>query len=255
MKRSPRPVPARFGSRWRCRRAHRGWFPATGGGVGAGDVNGPVMESHPGRALTPSEVALRSNTRTPVKPWKNRLLVAALAPLLLVGLRHLPGPKIAAGRVTGSGGTYARDDDPELVRDAVPFALKTMEWLLANIPEDVDLLTALTSNFTQYAYAFVQQDADIAEMEGRSTEARAGRERARKLFLRARDYGLRALDELYAGLAYRLRAARDLEPALDRAEEEGRRPALLDGGGLGARHLRRQVGHGARRRAPRAGAP
>ncbi|HET9754732.1 MAG TPA: hypothetical protein VFP52_17300, partial [Myxococcales bacterium] len=29
----------------------------------------------------------------------------------------------------GEGGAFARDDDPELVRDAVPFALKTMEGL------------------------------------------------------------------------------------------------------------------------------
>ena len=39
---------------------------------------------------------------------------------------------IAADAFAGSGGTsYATDDDPELVRDAVPFALKTMESLLA----------------------------------------------------------------------------------------------------------------------------
>jgi hypothetical protein len=60
----------------------------------------------------------------------------------------------------------------------------------------------------------VQQDADVAEMEGRLAEAKAGRERARKLFLRARDYGLRGLDERHPGLAARLRTARDLGPAL-----------------------------------------
>ena len=154
-----------------------------------------------------------------MKPWKNRLLVAATAPLLLVGCRTT-GAKIAASAFTGSGDTFARDDDPELVRDAVPFALKTMESLLATIPEDVDLLRTLTADFTQYGYAFVQQDADVAEMEGRTAEARAGRERARKLFLRARDYGLRGLDELYPGISYRLRSARDLGPALDRVKKK-----------------------------------
>ena len=57
-------------------------------------------------------------------------------------------------------------------------------------------------------------------MEGRTAEARAGRERARKLFLRARDYGLRGLDELYPGISYRLRSARDLGPALDRVKKK-----------------------------------
>jgi predicted anti-sigma-YlaC factor YlaD len=154
-----------------------------------------------------------------VKPWKNRLLVAALAPVLLVGCRTT-GAKIASAAFTGSGDTFARDEDPELVRDAVPFALKTMESLHATIPEDVDLLKALTTNFTQYAFAFVQQDADIAEMEGRTAEAKAGRERARKLFLRARDYGLAGLDELYPGISHRLRASRDLDTALARVKKK-----------------------------------
>ncbi len=152
-----------------------------------------------------------------MKPWKNRLAVAFLAPLLLAGCKTT-GAKIAAGAFTGSGDTFARDDDPELVRDAIPFALKTMESLHATIPDDVDLLRALCANFTQYAYAFVQQDADLAEMEGRTAQAREGRERARRLFLRARNYGLAGLDELYPGISYRLRAARDLESALERVK-------------------------------------
>jgi predicted anti-sigma-YlaC factor YlaD len=177
------------------------------------------MRHRKGETLTPREVALRSTTRFPVKPWKNRLLVAATAPLLLLGCRTT-GARIAASAFTGAGDTFARDDDPELVRDAIPFALKTMESLLATIPEDVDLLTTLTADFTQYAYGFVQQDADLAEMEGRTAEARAGRERARKLFLRAREYGLRGLDELYPGISDRLRSARDLAPALDRVKKK-----------------------------------
>jgi predicted anti-sigma-YlaC factor YlaD len=101
-----------------------------------------------------------------------------------------------------------------------PFALKTMESLLATIPDDVELLTALAANFTQYGYAFVDQDADLAELEGKTAEARAGHERARKLFLRARDYGLRGLEELYPGISARLLAARDLDPALARVKEK-----------------------------------
>ncbi len=169
--------------------------------------------------MTPREPALRSNTRIPVKPWKNRLLAAAVAPLLLAGCRTT-GARIAASAFTGAGPTFAQDDDPELVRDAVPFALKTMESLLATIPEDVGLMRTLAADFTQYTYAFVQQDADAAELAGLSAEARAGRERARKLFLRAREYGLRGLDELYPGISTRLRSARDLGPALDRVKKK-----------------------------------
>jgi predicted anti-sigma-YlaC factor YlaD len=154
-----------------------------------------------------------------VKPWKNRLVIAVAAPFLLAGCKTT-GAKIAASAFTGQGETFARDSDPELVRDAVPFALKTMESLLEVLPEDVELLQALAANFTQYAYAFVQQDADIAEMEGRSAEARAGRERARKLFLRARDYGLRGLEVNHPGITAKLLSARDLDAPLARLKAE-----------------------------------
>jgi predicted anti-sigma-YlaC factor YlaD len=177
------------------------------------------MWSSWGSRLTTREVALRDNTRTTVNTWKNRLLAAVLAPFMLAGCRTA-GARIAAGAFAGSGDVMARDDDPELVRAAVPFGLKTMEGLLAEIPDDSGLLLSLTSSFTQYSWAFVLQDADLAEMAGRTAEAREGRERAKKLFLRARDYGLRALEGRYKGITARLLAARDMGPALARVEAE-----------------------------------
>jgi predicted anti-sigma-YlaC factor YlaD len=148
-----------------------------------------------------------------VNTWKNRLLAAALAPMILGGCRAA-GAKIAAGAFAGSGDVMARDEDPELVRAAVPFGLKTMEGLLAEIPGDEPLLLSLTSSFTQYAWAFVLQDADLDEMAGRTAQAREGHERARKLFLRARSYGLRGLEERYPGISAALLSIRDLGPTL-----------------------------------------
>ena len=109
-----------------------------------------------------------------------------------------------------SGGSLGADDDPELVRDAAPFGLKTMESLLAEQPHHLGLLTALASGFAQYGYAFVQQDADAAELAGRNAEATAKRTRAKKLFLRARGYGLRGLEERVPGISERLRGMKDL---------------------------------------------
>jgi len=106
-----------------------------------------------------------------------------------------------------SGGTYASDDDPTLVRDALPFALKLIESLLDQTPRHRGLLLAAASGFTQYTYAFVQEDADeIGDTDVKTSQAL--RERARKLYLRARDYGLRGLEVTHAGLASRLRADR-----------------------------------------------
>ena len=97
------------------------------------------------------------------------------------------------GNALAAGGTaYAADDDPALIQAAAPFSLKLMESLLAESPNHAGLLLAATSGFTQYAYAFVQQDAD--ELEGKDfTAAGALRQRAARLYLRAHDYGLRGL--------------------------------------------------------------
>ena len=102
-------------------------------------------------------------------------------------------------------GTFATDDDPELIRDAAPFSLKLMESLLAESPQHRELLQALASGFTQYAYAFAQMPADVVE-EKDLAAAGAGRERAKRLYLRARNYGLRGLEARHPGFEKLLRA-------------------------------------------------
>jgi predicted anti-sigma-YlaC factor YlaD len=144
-------------------------------------------------------------------------LLASLA--LLSGCKSV-ALKFAADAVANTGDNYARDDDPQLVRDAIPFGLKTMEGVLDGKPRHEGLLTALASGFTQYGYAFVQTDADVDDLEGKLEPARAGRERARRLYARAREYGLRGLDVRQERLGARLRAGgADARAALARAEK------------------------------------
>lgn len=87
---------------------------------------------------------------------------------------------------------YAADEDIELIGDATPFALKTIESFLVRLPEHRGLLTAAAKGFTQYAYVYVQLPADVLESEDVGA-AYARRARAKRLYLRARDYGLRGL--------------------------------------------------------------
>src|SRR5260370_24573929 len=103
------------------------------------------------------------------------------------------------GNALASGGsTYESDDDPELVASAVPFGLKLMESLLAESPKHPGLLLAASSGFTEYAYAFVGQQAD--ETRGDNLDrSDALRTRARRLYLRAHNYGLRGLEARYPG--------------------------------------------------------
>jgi len=113
-----------------------------------------------------------------------------------------------ANAMSASGDNFASDDDPELIRLATPFALKTMESLLEERPNHARLLLALTSGFTQYAYAFIETDALLLEDED-PEGSRAGYERAVRMYVRARDYGLRGLELRQPNVASRLRVRPD----------------------------------------------
>ena len=130
--------------------------------------------------------------------------------VLLAGSLAWPGcsfKRMAVNRVgdalAGSGDTFASDDDPDLIEAAAPFSLKLMESLLAESPKHKPLLLATTRGFTQFAYAFVQQDSDKLEDKDFAESARL-RLRARRLFLRARDYGLRGLEVNHPGFRVEL---------------------------------------------------
>ena len=112
------------------------------------------------------------------------------------------------------------DDDPELVRDAAPFGLKTMESVLEAQPRHPGLLTSLAGGFTQYGYAFVQQDADAAEFEGKNAQAATLRLRTRKLLLRGRNYGLDGLELSSPGISEKLKSMRGLTEALAPLKKE-----------------------------------
>jgi predicted anti-sigma-YlaC factor YlaD len=129
--------------------------------------------------------------------------------------------KIAVNKIAdalaGGGTSFASDNDPELIKAALPFSLKLMESLLAESPRHQGLLLAAASGFTQYAYGFVQQEAD--ETEDRDfAAAQAMRQRARRLYLRARDYGLRGLEVRHRAFEEQLR--RNAQEALRGLKKE-----------------------------------
>lgn len=132
-------------------------------------------------------------------------LVALLFLALVPGcsFRKLAVDKVADA-LTGGGSTFTSDDDPELVRDALPFSLKLMESLLAESPRHTGLLLTLASGFTQYGYAFVQQEAERVE-DSDLDRARELQVRARRLYLRGRNYALRGLETAHPGFTHLLR--------------------------------------------------
>lgn len=100
----------------------------------------------------------------------------------------------------GGASVYAKDDDPELVGGALPFSLKMMETILESTPRHKKLLVATSSAFVQYTYAYVLLSPEAVRNKDMMHE-RDRKLRAKKLFLRARSYGMRALDISYASVS------------------------------------------------------
>jgi predicted anti-sigma-YlaC factor YlaD len=94
----------------------------------------------------------------------------------------------AAGMLTGPSGTdvFSSDNDPELVGDALPFALKFYESLLAAVPDHEGLRLRTGSLYIMYAGAFLQTRADLLPRD-RIEEKETLRARAKNLYLRGRD--------------------------------------------------------------------
>jgi predicted anti-sigma-YlaC factor YlaD len=93
--------------------------------------------------------------------------------------------------LTGDSDVFASDEDPDLIREAIPFALKTLESLLASSPNHRGLLLSAAKGFTTYAY-LLQDEADRLETHDLS-QARQLRARSKRLYARGRDYALRGL--------------------------------------------------------------
>ena len=84
------------------------------------------------------------------------------------------------------------EEDIGLAREASAFYLKISEGLLRALPQHVPLAQSVTSGLTQYAYAFLSTEADRVEFQSLS-QAQALRERAARMFERAKNQGLRTL--------------------------------------------------------------
>jgi len=123
-----------------------------------------------------------------------------------------------ADSMSRSSVVYARDDDPQLVEDAMPVLLKTVEGLLEEQPEHAGLLLTACQGFTSYAQAFVAVPADAVEEEDLDA-ARRMRERAARLFLRARGYGLRSLELAHPGIGDSLAVSPERALAVTKAED------------------------------------
>lgn len=137
----------------------------------------------------------------------HRLYAVGLLLLATLGLTAC-SPRLAlvrslADELARPGAT--EETDLGLAREAAAFSLKFSEGVLRETPGHLGLAEAVASGFVQYAYAFVAEPAERLEARDADT-AQAERLRAARLYRRARDHALRALELQQPGLQARLAA-------------------------------------------------
>ncbi|MCP4146828.1 MAG: hypothetical protein GY757_03665, partial [bacterium] len=111
-----------------------------------------------------------------------------------------------AGALTGPGSStvFTGDNDPELVADALPFAIKMYESLLAAIPAHAGLQLQTGSLYVMYANAFIQTPAEMMG-EGKEEEHEFMLARAKNLYLRGRDMLMDGLETRYPGFLQKMK--------------------------------------------------
>ncbi len=95
--------------------------------------------------------------------------------------------------------------DPDLAKEALPAELKLLEGLLKHDPANGRVLTSLSMGYTGYAFLFVEDD---------------DAERASSLYLRARDFGLKALAPVGEHLKKSGQGPREISTRLSRIAED-----------------------------------
>jgi len=136
--------------------------------------------------------------------WRLVACASIAAALSGCGLVKRKAVGMVASTLVSSGDVFTRDDDPELVGQAVPFGLKLYESLLDSAPRNKDLLIATCSNFTEYGVAFLETDALVLGEASHHDEVAHLDARALKLYLRARGYCMRAMEVRFPGISARL---------------------------------------------------
>lgn len=104
----------------------------------------------------------------------------------------------------GSSELFTGDDDPELIKDALPFILKMYEMLAGENPEDPALLLATGSSFIMYSNVFIQTEAEMLSDDDYEEQYRM-LHRAKNMYRRGADYLFRSLELSHPGFSELLR--------------------------------------------------
>lgn len=100
---------------------------------------------------------------------------------------------VSASLAEGAARVFSNESDPALAADAMPFALKTLDMLALQQPDNADIHIAAARAYIVYSGAFLDWEArklEFVDVE----KAEQLKKRAARLHFRGRDYAAAALN-------------------------------------------------------------
>ncbi|MCF7929536.1 MAG: TRAP transporter TatT component family protein [Spirochaetales bacterium] len=147
-----------------------------------------------------------------------------LVVLLTVGfsgcsIQEMAVSMVADALTSGASDSFSSDEDPELVGDALPFALKLYEILLEKQPDHQGLHLSAGSGFVMYTNAYIHTPATMlpAEKWEKQEEMLA---RAQRMYLRGRDLVMDGLELRYPGFLDSMDDQESFRAGLEKMTEE-----------------------------------
>jgi hypothetical protein len=97
---------------------------------------------------------------------------------------------------------FAMESDPQLAREAAPGQLKTVEGFHLASPGNKTYVALLAQGYCEYAFGFLESDAEEATFNRKTEDAERAAKRATGLYLRCMNYGLELLGSSWSKALY-----------------------------------------------------
>jgi tetratricopeptide (TPR) repeat protein len=163
--------------------------------------------------------------------------------LCVLGLAACSPKAMIVGQITDlvdNGITaYERDADLDFMEKAIPANIKLLEAMLANSPDDRQLMTVLSRLYGSYAFGFVETRFEealygvhLSDTEARERDALEGQ--VNRYYEKGVGYALMALEKSVPGATEAFQKVTTITPYLDRLGREEVAPLFWYGFNLGA---------------------
>ena len=134
---------------------------------------------------------------------------------------------------------YERDDDWELMEKAFPANIKLLETVLANSPDDRQLLTMLSRMYGSYSFGFVETRLEetiylVHPSDSRAKAMALLKDRVNRYYEKGVDYALMALENSMPGATAAFQKVGTITPYLDKLGRKDVAPLFWYGFNLGA---------------------